>query len=224
MRSEPIIVNRAMIAVILGAIAVLGFSTAAYMESTGASSIPPSNVSATTYNGTTGLDLSTQISSSQINQGENITITVTVMNTLFMWNDLPPQYNFPHFDSPYVFSMSPCASVHYGVAILSGNYSASDFGKGTPLTIQEPAVYECPALYHIGYYQFLPHSSQARLYGSSAETNYLDTTELSGTLNISGFWTGTAQEPAFHAFAPGTYTIVSADEWGDVGILHFTVA
>ena len=223
MSGNAIVVNRTMVAIVAAAVAILGVSAAISVQLYSPSAIPPTKSSAYSVNYTTGLALTTRISSEKISQGANISISVSVMNTLLMWNDLPPQSNYPQFSSPYVFSMNPCASTHYGIAVLNGNYSASNLDQASPLTINKPAIYSCPLMYHVGYYQFLPHSTHAKMYSSPSETTYLGTTDLSGSITLSGYWTGNLQDHVFNEFSPGTYTVVSADGWGQIGILHFTV-
>lgn len=223
MPGDTIVVSKAMIALLIATLAVLGISAAISMQIYNPLAVPPSKVSSYSVNYTTGLALSTRISSDNISSGGNITVSVSVLNTLIMWNDLPPANDFPKLGSSYVFSMSPCSSIHYGFAVLEGNYSETNFNKGVPMVIDKPAIYSCPMIYHVGYYQFLPHSTQARLYSSPSETKYLGIGDFSGSATFSGHWTGNYQNPVFHKFTPGMYTVISADSWGQVGLLHFTV-
>lgn len=209
---------------VLVSVVVAGLSTVVYMHSIDKSSIPSATASTNSYNQTTGLSLSAALSSVSINAGGNITVSVAVINIVHAWTSISSEYDFPVFSTPYSFSMSPGTSIHYGFAVLKGNYSASDVQSGTPLTIIKPAIFECPAVYHVGYLQFMPNSSHAKLYSSSAQTHYLGSADFSGNLTFSGYWTGNYNAPVFHEFAPGTYTVVSADEWGQTSIMHFVVS
>jgi hypothetical protein len=51
---------------------------------------------------------------------------------------------------------------------------------------------------------------------------------MNATIRVGGYWTwdraNPSANPVFHPFEPGIYTVVAGDEWGDVVLLHFTVA
>jgi hypothetical protein len=50
---------------------------------------------------------------------------------------------------------------------------------------------------------------------------------MNATLEVSGYWTWNGADPSsavHHLFEPGVYTVAAGDEWGDVVLLHFTVA
>jgi len=43
------------------------------------------------------------------------------------------------------------------------------------------------------------------------------------TISTGGYWTGSGQNFTFNKFTPGTYTVIGADEWGNVVFLPFSV-
>jgi len=71
---------------------------------------------------------------------------------------------------------------------------------------------------------FQPSSDNASVYiGHQFRYNETSSVSFSG----SGYWSGGANSPtsaAFNSFGPGEYTVLGADEWGNVLILHFTVS
>jgi hypothetical protein len=73
-------------------------------------------------------------------------------------------------------------------------------------------------------YLFKADSQMAQVEGYSGY-NYA----MNATINASGYWTwdraiNPSANPVFHPFEPGIYTVVAGDEWGNVVLLHFTVA
>jgi len=92
-----------------------------------------------------------------------------------------------------------------GYEILQGNYGLSNFTQGTALWLQPPpSLIGCCA-------ETEPPTSY--IFQPLSEANV-----LSGS--YPGYFVGGSYTP----FSPGIYTVLAGDEWGDVAILHFTVA
>jgi hypothetical protein len=101
-----------------------------------------------------------------------------------------------------------------GYEILQGDYGQNNFTSGVPLWLQPFG-----GLYGCGGCECSPPSSYIFKPLSVDDI-------VSGT--FVGSWTGPPEilnsTSAYSPFAPGGYTVVAGDEWGQVAILHFIVA
>ena len=139
-----------------------------------------------------------------------------------------------------------------GYEILQGNYGQGNFTEGTPLVLDaQPTMLGCPAQAPTPYFYFEPLSDVAQTYEYANVPNLagvynvtVDSSASSGGGTWSGAWTGSAWQTGagsigggdcpgststsgcpleFNPFAPGAYTVVAGDEWGQVLNLHFMV-
>jgi hypothetical protein len=128
-----------------------------------------------------------------------------------------------------------------GIALFAGNYTNDDLpssGQLSPHSGSEVCLldYGLPNVYS---YDFQPHSASAtEAYGCEANSTgngagsspcgcemeacppYLMTERAQTQANFSV----DAQTGDYHYLSPGVYTLVGADEWGTIAILHFVVA
>jgi len=126
---------------------------------------------------------------------------------------------------------APCWSDDWplGFAIASGHYTSANITTAKFLDLVNPGVtYSCPL--YVGYgtpagYAFEPMSDTATTYGCIGEpclTGSVATgVEPPSWSPVTGYWN---QGGAFTSFPRGTYTVVAADEWGEVAIAYFAVA
>ncbi|MDG6903090.1 MAG: hypothetical protein JRM80_14185 [Nitrososphaerota archaeon] len=96
-----------------------------------------------------------------------------------------------------------------GLGVMAGHFTQDNATLGTLIPIPEP-LFQCPVQAATpGYFLLGPHSSRALV-------------DLNGIPQYwvlqSGFSLSTSQ------LAPGTYTAVIADEWGDVVTTNFAVS
>jgi hypothetical protein len=139
-----------------------------------------------------------------------------------------------------------------GYEILQGNYGQGNFTEGTPLVLDaQPTMLGCPAETPTPYFYFGPLSDVAETYEYGNIPNlagiYNVTIDSLASFSggpWSGAWTGSAWQAGagsigggdcpgststsgcpleLNPFAPGAYTVVAGDEWGQVLILHFMV-
>ena len=140
-----------------------------------------------------------------------------------------------------VLPSSGCGGVDImGIALFAGNYTKEDLSRSSQLSAR--GEYPCLLLYglpNVYSYDFQPQSASAtEAYG--CETNstgngagsspcgcemeacppYLMTERAQTQANFSV----DAENGDYHYLSPGVYTLVGADEWGAVAILHFVVA
>jgi hypothetical protein len=151
--------------------------------------------------------------------GGSIGITVEEQNTLDHVNNVTAanSWRIPTFSLRGVYDLWMV-----GYTIYKGYYDADNFTSRTSLALMEVGSYiscsPCPAP---TYFLFQPTSDNATLspgstfpYAESSSTMPINLTEA-----ISGYWTSSDN---FVVFPPGIYTVVAADEWGQVAVLHFT--
>jgi hypothetical protein len=97
-----------------------------------------------------------------------------------------------------------------GYEIFQGNYGLSNFTSGTALWLQPhdftPSCGLTTSTDNPDYYSFEPLSNASVISGTHL-----------------GSWTDPSDDSTYHPFAPGTYTVVAGDGWGDFVILHFAV-
>jgi hypothetical protein len=109
-----------------------------------------------------------------------------------------------------------------GVSIAQGHYAPSNVSSAKFLTFINPAVtYTCtePAPDPIATYTFSPMSDVAIARGSCGSTTCGYNTTASDQIVASGSYVG----EALSGFAPGQYTVVAGDEWGNSLLACFTV-
>jgi hypothetical protein len=101
------------------------------------------------------------------------------------------------------------------LSVASSNY----------LQLFNPGPHSCPSEPASGIpsYAFKANSQWA-IPGSSGQYY-----PMNATISVGGYWTwdrtmNPSANPVFHPFEPGIYTVVAGDEWGNVVLLHFTVA
>ena len=123
-----------------------------------------------------------------------------------------------------------------GFAVYAGDYGPADASRGHTLRLSAGSTLFCPYVPSVSRYVFKSASDVALAVDSIGSI----ATAMSSTLTVSGRWVGgdpytfggpcppAAVYPScpplvFDHLSPGVYTVVAADEWGQVAILHFTV-
>jgi len=78
----------------------------------------------------------------------------------------------------------------------------------------------------ISSYVFQPLSDNAALFQMSESTPVINNMEMDTEFEPAptGYWASNEVGSTFTNFEPGVYTVVAGDEWGNLVILHFTVA
>lgn len=200
----------------------------------GASLITPGSLTRVTQVHSNGMEIMLSINSSDMVQGGSITVNVSLINTLHTINLVSAE----HYWAIGGVSLGACNNMDYpmGIAVFNGYYTSANISDaGNPLTVFRPSI--CPMfILYIKAYQFYPYGSAASVKGPSLinGTYYANSYIISREFTLSGYY-AQQQEPAngsimindfqfiFNQFSPGTYTVVGADEWGGLAILHFHV-
>jgi hypothetical protein len=175
--------------------------------------------------------LSLSVSPSETYSGSPITVSISDFNTLTVTN-APAITGAPTVGN-MTLSLGPCSQLPLGFAVYEGNYQASNLSEGSALDVNQPGIYSCPAIFPIAYFSFSPLSDNVSLYspqpsgsGGSAVPTEMWTVPDAFSQGFSGYWTGGSgglKSGTFHAFAPGVYTLVGGDDFGQITLVHFQV-
>jgi len=109
-----------------------------------------------------------------------------------------------------------------GISITQGHYTASNVSSAEFLTFINPAVtYTCTvrAPSPVAMYTFSPMDDVAMASGSCGSSTCGYNTTVSDQLVASASYV----DGALSGFAPGEYTVVAGDEWGNSLLAYFTV-
>jgi hypothetical protein len=223
------------IALVIALSAGLGiyFAQGGLTPTTTSSPIPPVNfgshpailVGAETTNSTTGLGLSALLNNATFSSGETITINVSESNTLNRTNSVQSEKDWALIG----LSLGGCGSLNYpfGIGVYSGYYDSGNLtllSNQSSLQFYPPGPYPCPMILVVGSYLFQPLSNNATL--GTAPNGPGGTIPMESVVSVNGTWiksSGSGFNSTYHPFAPGVYTVVAGDEWGDTVFVHFTV-
>jgi hypothetical protein len=183
--------------------------------------ISASTTTTSTSNSSDGLQFSPGIRS---NGGANITISVEELNLLDSVNN-QTQTNQWKYPSESLNPYDNCDSNGpVGFAIFQGYYGMDNYSQARSLYLYNTTyVSLCTMNSSPFVYLFAPMSDYISVY-LGGQPYYNGTAAIS--FATSGYWTGgagTSSPATFNSFPSGVYTILGADEWGDVVLLHFTV-
>jgi hypothetical protein len=211
-----------------GAIAVIVIASGLYLaylspnrQTTGCcTTYLQSPLSGDSRNTTIGLDLKLSINSTLLATGGGIAVNITEANMRNVTNDVNASRDWP-IDN---LALGPCGTLNYpmGIGVFQGFYTQSNVSSaGKPLSIYQPGEYMCPMiLSNIDSYQFGPLSDNAQIYGSCSSGSCFEL-NVTSEIDAGGYW---SSHSSFARFSSGNYTVVGGDEWGQMVILHFTVA
>jgi hypothetical protein len=153
-----------------------------------------------------------------ITPGKSIGITISINNTLAIPVDIPAQNNWSY---PNV-STGPCQTINYGISILDGFYNKNNVTQGKILNLFNPGI-PCPVFQETAkVYEFQPNSGDVKqvqckpIEGLQCETGSY---QMGQNYKFNGYWDQGMVQP----FKSGIYTLVGADEWGNIAIEHFVV-
>jgi hypothetical protein len=111
-------------------------------------------------------------------------------------------------------------------AVVQGRYGQDNYTSGKALPFYNTGnLYPCGRVVALGgpyAYGFQPLSGAFSFPSGSAQP---EIGVASATITTSGYWTGGQNNvaAAFKTFSPGYYTVIGADEWGNVVLLQFYV-
>jgi len=160
-----------------------------------------------------------------VQPGGNGTFTITVYesNLLSSVNNVT-EANHWSYPAGALDPYNNCApSGPVGFAILQGYYGMNNYTSGKALPLyNSTVVFSCTENIVPINYLFQPTNDNFSAYQGRS---FLDNGTASLSLLTGGYWTGGAGTPTSASFSEfrGVYTVLAADEWGNVLLLHFTV-
>ena len=199
--------------------------TTIYMNASSSSPAAVTKVGAAEVSSSSGMRLDLLVGPSNGTSG--LVVNVDEYNTLSVANNVSSanDWKYPSNDlNPW----NPCgAPGPVGFAIFQGYYDLHNYTNALALTLYNTTLpFSCTTMvYPNYYYSFRPQSYVASLIysgGSVAATTALFPI-------IKGYWTGGygnygGGSATFHVFPQGNYTVLAADEWGKVLLVHFYVS
>jgi len=177
-----------------------------------------------TVNSTLGLSLQLFAAPSNGSLG-HLDIMASVVNIRNVSNNVADQNNWEYPPSS-LNPFSPCDPGQVGFGIFQGNYDQNNFSKAISLTLYNSStLYSCTIMTIVNsteVFSFEPQSDLVQVTSPSGVPNFSSTVSVCCPL-IGGYWIGQSGSGTYQTFPSGTYTIITADEWGQVVFLHFNV-
>ena len=171
-------------------------------------------------NSSDGLGLSIQVEPSL---NGNYTITVRESNLLNSVNNVTAadEWKYPQQ------SLNPCGTpgppTPVEFALVQGLYGQSNYTSAKALPLYDTGdLYTCGRETFSGSsnaYAFQPLNDN---FAFPSDSTLPDHGTASASISTSGYWTGGQDDvaAAFKTFSPGFYTVIGADEWGNVIFLQ----
>ena len=176
------------------------------------------NVNSVSSQPANGLSLSLSLDAKTYHPSQEISIVLDEKNTLSVPNNVPASDNWSYAN----LEIGPCDNgpggfgYPYGIAIFQGNYTSLELSNATPLALYDYSLPPpCPGPMPSTAFDFKPLSDVATIISGSS--SFPDSTVGMNTqLAATGYWTGVSPDVSKHGFAPGVYTVVGGDEWGNL--------
>jgi hypothetical protein len=189
-----------------------------------------------------GLRLSTSLNATDLGVGQNLSLIVSIWDTLPTAVTVAPSGNWAFHGLPTEIWPACYYYLPVQVAVLKGNYSAQELPAVTNASTF--TSYPCSGGgAQIDSVIFQPMSDEANLTGqlclAACPAGGIGPYLMSVNFTTSGYWdlqNLSEMSPAFPIlgaqnmqpvpsiqFSPGVYTVAVADEWGLSNVLHFTV-
>ena len=159
--------------------------------------------SASTLNSLTGLSLNLNLST---NANGQLVLTAYELNTLDRINNVSFGSSWPNAPLWQWTEYDCSEGSMMGYEILQGNYASNNYTQGMALWIHPVTIAQggCMLVPDNDSYSFEPLSVRSLVSGTYV-----------------GYW---IEGETYTPFAPGTYTVLAGDQWGQVAILRFIVA
>ena len=171
-----------------------------------------------------GLKMYLNITPSRTAQLEYMTINISIINPTAHTVTIDAAQDWPINGT----ALGPCGTggLPMGIAVYDGYYTGSNItAAGTPLAVFEPGVYACISVY-VRSFVFSPYGASSTQRSGTNGSFHVGSYSLSYHFVLSGFWVGqgNSSSPAvLEPFQPGPYTVVGANEWGQLVLLHFRI-
>lgn len=213
----------AVVILVVSAAAVIATQTVVVPgTTTGQRTSESSSVSTTAEN---GLRLNLGASPSAIYSDGSIMVTLFDFNTLHVTSS-STLAALPTIGGE-TLGLGPCSQLPLGFGIANGYYGVGNVSQASLLDLYQPGIfYGCPAEFPVAYFSFSPSSDDISLYspqptgsGNATVPTRMWTEPDNFSQSFNGYWTG----DTFHSFQAGVYTLVGADSYGQLAVVHFYV-
>jgi hypothetical protein len=173
----------------------LGNETTKSPTSTVSTSSQTGIFAATESNPTNGLQLIVTVEPTDVAPGQNVTISVSVFNSLVTTNN----FTFAPGESPDSLTT---------VSLYYGRFTQSNISVAGPYVrfFQKPTGCPCAIVENPNEYTFPPHQG------------------MNQTIIVGGYWTESDGNSKFNLFQAATYTVEAYDIWGQITLGYFTVS
>lgn len=186
--------------------------------------------STSSIQGANGLRLDLSVAPSNGSIGTWV-ISADEYNALNSVNNVTIANNWSYPESYELNPYGPCGLVgSVGLGIFQGYYGMNNYTRASALALYNTTlVFLCTTTASVpnAYYSIRPESTLATVvYPNSMFSNM--NTSLSLSFGTNGYWTGgealgSQASATFHKFVQGIYTVMAADEWGKVVLVHIAV-
>jgi hypothetical protein len=207
---------------VTGAFVMRGGSSASSNSSTSTTSTDTSATTTAPDQGL-GIQLVLSVSPSQGPRATSYLVNATV------WNTLPRPNNVTGVGDYHGVQTNPlCNTAPVTFEVLRGYYTLSNFSSGAALSIHGVQNMMCvvPAS-ALSYYVFQPNSdvftgpAASQAVAGQATTTSMITRSATAAASLVNIYSGGLSDP--QPFPPGTYTVLAADNWGQLALVHFAV-
>ena len=211
-------------------VGVIAMVTTAFVLTDASGKGPSSSSTTLSVTGTTtvanpglGLQLVLSVTPSQGRESNSFEVNATV------WNTLSRPNNVTGVDDYNGVQVNPlCNTGPVTFEVLQGYYTTVNFTKGTVVSIHGVQNMMCIVpTSALSYYVFQPNSDvfsgplQQDQGGSQNTTAAMTTRSATTAASLVDIYSGGLASP--EPFPAGTYTVVAADNWGQLAAVHFTV-
>jgi hypothetical protein len=170
-----------------------------------------------------GIELVLSVTPGQGRESTSFEVNATV------WNTLSRQNNMTGVNDYNGVQVNPlCNTGPVTFEVLQGYYTTADFTTGPVVAIHGVQNMMCIVpTSALGYYVFQPNSDvfsgplQQEQGGSQNGTAAMTTRSATTADSLVDIYSGGLANP--EPFPAGTYTVVAADNWGQLAAVHFTV-
>ncbi len=207
---------------VTSAFVITGGSASTSSSTTSSTSAIPASTTTVSDQGL-GIEVVLSVSPSQGPHATSFEVNASVWNTLARTN------NVTGVDNYHGVQFNPlCNTGPVTFEVLRGYYTVANFTAGTALSIHGVQNMMCVVpTSALGYYVFQPNSDvftgplNQQAAGGQATTASMTTRSAATATSLVNVYSSGLANP--EPFPPGTYTVVAADNWGQLAAVHFVV-
>ena len=206
----------AIIFVSLVAMIVIGIGTVAFAVMSATSSQGTRTSETTATDQALGLQFRLAVTPGTAPSGSSFQVNASVVNVLQRVNNVSGLDRYNGIGSNPV-----CKSAPIAFDVMQGYYTLSNYSSATVVNVHGPQNMMCVVgADDLSYYVFQPNSDNFTGAASTGSLHLTRTAQIS--VDVGQVWS-----QGFGSSGPlkaGEYTVVAADNWGQLAIVHFKVS